>query len=613
MRFILSLLALLVAGTAALAQTITVPNYLNGLGTAAPPTGSELFYMLQNGASKKATGSAAVQGALSSMGAYYVDLYGAVGNGTTDDAAAFTAAFTACTAGGGGSVVVGPKRYLINSANISIPTRCQLVCPEPVQVPVNTGTNYSTLKYAIIVNPAFTVKFNLSSGTSGCSFVQKNVASLTPTTTRDFLNLQAAFAGNGLTLTVHSGTDVSISNTFIGGFTWGIISEGETPGSVVPLAGAAISNRIRLDHLHIDATNCAWLDNSFDLSAYNTVACFPYMSSGNDGATLVAYTITGIANNGAGLYRVTCSAACASNVGTSNLIQTGDIVVIDGSAMVGAQSTRSNRWVATFVDATHIDLQGSSAVAKVITGTTKAANAGVITLSSTTNIGSKNFVGTDAGPTITDSAGSIPAGTKVASVAPGSSGLVLSANATAGTVGDTLTITDTAWASGGTIRVSAQARRGIGFYFTNTDFFSCTFCFVYGHDVGFRLGDSVDTFDCLNCFTDNGGGDPTTISVWISGVGSTQGIHFNGGRLGQQGQVIRAAGPAGGYANSFMGLSFGNNGNAVAVPIEFVKGNNILVGTSNALTIPRFLWINSLVNSYNQAANNTGMTTVDVR
>lgn len=613
MNKLIALAFLLISASIASAQTITFPNYLSGLGSATNPTGSELYYSFQGGASKSVTGNRLVEGTLTSSGIYNVDLYGAVGNGSTDDRAAFAAALAACSAGGGGTVLVGPKRYLIDTVGLSVPTGCQLVCPAPMQTRSTPTQPVSTVKYAIIVNPAFTVTLLGDSSTSGCSYLQKNVASLTPATTRDFLNQQAAFTGNGITL---GGGDISIRDTFIGGFTWGIIPGGETAGSLVPAGGATNTARLRLDHVNIDATNCVWLDQSHDVSTYSAVTCVPYLSSGFEtvtGVTGPTYTITGIADNGAGLYRVTCSAACASATTTSSLIQTGDIVIIDGSSMVGAQSTRSNRWVATFVDATHIDLQGSSSAAKVITGTTISGNPGVTTLTSTTNIGSKNWVGTDTGPTITDSAGSIPGGTKVNGVAPGSSGLVLSANATGSTAGDTLTITDTAWASGGTIRISALARRGVAFYFTNSEFFSCHYCFAFGHDVGFKIGTGMDEWDCSNCMTDHTGNDPSTISIWISSASVTQGVRFTGGTFISQGQIIRAAGPGGGVSSGFTNMGVHANANSVVTPIEFVDSNIILMGVSDALVIARYLWVNSLVDSYNTAANNTGMTLVDVR
>lgn len=47
-------------------------------------------------------------------GYYYPETYGAVGDGTTNDGPAFKSAITAITANGGGTLVLGPKTYLVD-------------------------------------------------------------------------------------------------------------------------------------------------------------------------------------------------------------------------------------------------------------------------------------------------------------------------------------------------------------------------------------------------------------------------------------------------------------------------------------------------------------------
>lgn len=128
------------AGTQSCTPTVSVYSNSTGMGGAitqpflADAFGNFFFFALpgaytvctqfQNypGACKQV-----VLPSLSTSYSYFsVTRYGAVGNGTTDDTAAFNAAFSACqSAGGGGVISPGGLTFLVKS-DISIPSNCSM-------------------------------------------------------------------------------------------------------------------------------------------------------------------------------------------------------------------------------------------------------------------------------------------------------------------------------------------------------------------------------------------------------------------------------------------------------------------------------------------------------
>ena len=70
---------------------------------------------------------------------FHVDAYGAVGNGSTDDTAAFLAARDACVTAGGGTVLMGAKTYLIDGSLLTTGSGYSLL-------PLPTGRTPFTLR-----------------------------------------------------------------------------------------------------------------------------------------------------------------------------------------------------------------------------------------------------------------------------------------------------------------------------------------------------------------------------------------------------------------------------------------------------------------------------------
>jgi polygalacturonase len=101
------------------------------IGSSAPPTPSNgtlwlnseygsLYAYYNDGSSSQwiAPVGASSDNGLLKMGVFYVDDYGAVGDGTTDDRAAIQACCDAVEAIGGGTVMLGPKTYRIECIQV---------------------------------------------------------------------------------------------------------------------------------------------------------------------------------------------------------------------------------------------------------------------------------------------------------------------------------------------------------------------------------------------------------------------------------------------------------------------------------------------------------------
>lgn len=415
-------------------------------------------------------------------------------NGTTDDTQPFVSALAACTTQGGGLVALGPHRYLIDSANITVPTGCEVYCPAPL-LGNAAPTNYSATPFTVVVNPSFTINMATGSEWSGCPTIGKGVstssawADYPSLTTRDTLNLVAAYGGSGFTV----GSDVSIVNTFIGGFATGIASTAHTA-------------RLFLDHVNIDSTACVALNDAFDIPRYYTVHCFPFIVSGQPYS--LAMPISGIANNGAGLYRVTLASA-------SSVPATGDKVWVDNT-IVGAKSA-NGRWTATVIDTTHVDLQASAGTGSTAITGSCASGFNIVT-------GLASMAGIGIGDTVTGT--NIPASTTVQALSWQTNSIVISKNCSGAIAGGTLTFADAAYVSGGNLYLDGSQRSGIGLEWLNTTGAICTDCFVYGHSPeNYHIGTGASgiTFVGAGSDSNNNLGDPTTAHARMDGTsGGTQ-------------------------------------------------------------------------------------------
>ena len=376
-------------------------------------------------------------------------------------------------------------------APLSIPPNVKLICPKSLTAYPFIGKSWSQMPYTFLTSGYGQIVPAQNSGFFGCNLVNSAVASnvVNTATLRQNLTAAAAFAGTGIS-TLSS--DVQLEDLAIVGYDVGVNS----------YYGA----RGRWTHLNIDANKCVIQDNSHDISEYVDIHCFPFAIGWN--ATAQG-TITNVANNGSGLWRVSTTFA--------NQVNVGDTVLI--GRLVGAASANGVWSVAATNGSSYVDLAGTNA-----TGTSS--------YTATTTFGSfclKSATGTAGigeGDAITGT--NIPASTVVTDVLPRQSTICMSNAATNNATGVAITTTAAAYASGGLITLNANRRTGKAFSFTNGEENRCTNCFSFGHQTGFYLGVLSSWTHLTTLTTECGGYDRAETAIWIDSTAI--GSDVNGGQ-----------------------------------------------------------------------------------
>jgi hypothetical protein len=266
---------------------------------------------------------------------FHVRDFGAVGDGLADDAAAIQAAINAASAAGGGIVRLGPRRYRAIAAEIVVQENVALEGPvfPGGQRP---GANYSAVPGTILLDPARTVRVMRGATLRRVALIRDGLGA-PPTTLRAAINLRAAMAGTAITIGNGSGThhDALVEDVLVLGFDLALRADN--------------TQRLGIRRLRGDNRNGIWLTRSSDITRIHDVHFWPFLTGSLANVSIVEAPIAAAANNGNGLIRVTTS--------VPHNLATGDLVNIYGVAGVTAANTRAT---ATVVDATRIDLQGTS-------------------------------------------------------------------------------------------------------------------------------------------------------------------------------------------------------------------------------------------------------------
>jgi hypothetical protein len=273
-----------------------------------------------------------------SKGYAHASWFEAVGDGVADDAAELNAASTAMAAVGGGVVDLSGGRYLVNSADLVIRQGVTFFGPY-----LNFGwlssLNYSSTRSSIIVNPTYTIRLSKFSAIKGLCVFKTGLT--TPTNLRTAIDLAKSFSGTAITIgdgptQVSNGTasDAYIGYCFILGF------------------NTAIANyknmRPHVEYISGDCTNGIYFNFIPDMDHVSHCHFWGYSVAHITGGETATYTVSGAANNGAGLIRLTISA---------NILRAGDTVVV---ASVGGTAEANGRWTVAAVGTGYIDLSGST-------------------------------------------------------------------------------------------------------------------------------------------------------------------------------------------------------------------------------------------------------------
>jgi hypothetical protein len=194
--------------------------------------------------------------------------FGAVGDGVTDDTAAFAAALTSLSTSGGTVMVPNNMRCLIDS-NLTIPVNCSLIGPHKfVGSPGNnTSAPYGTMGGTLIVNSTVTITVSSNASINGLLIYRKGMT---------FPTVNAsAFAGIAVTI---NGDDSAVSHCQILGFNKAVYSTGD--------------QRQRINNIWFDCVNGIEIENCLDIPYINTCHGWPFATieasaAGTPGASII--------------------------------------------------------------------------------------------------------------------------------------------------------------------------------------------------------------------------------------------------------------------------------------------------------------------------------------
>lgn len=264
--------------------------------------------------------------------------YGLVCDGTTAEGPAIQAALNMVAGLGGGTFDIADRRCFAGASDIKIPSNVTVSGNRPFAGGYLRDGAFSTLPSALVFSPGYGVKTSPRSGLGNLAVTTNALQQ--PGGIGQAMQVVAAWANAGTGITVgspesgnHSDNTV-LKNVFVMGFNRCI--------------DTTHSAQLTFSNVFGDCLNGMRVNKSHDISRFDHVEFWPYFTTAQT-FTTTARTISNATNNGAGLVRLTVNS-------TSDLVS-GIIGHVQG---VGGVPGANNRFTVTVVNATTIDLQGST-------------------------------------------------------------------------------------------------------------------------------------------------------------------------------------------------------------------------------------------------------------
>ena len=429
-------------------------------------------------------------------------LWGAVGNSTsagggTDSTAAINYALAYCGAVSG-RVVLGGGQYLVNSANLTVPSFCTFGGGQWIgDEGANAGVDENTVP-AIILNPAYTINVANNGSFDGLAVFQKGIVA--PVSARTMVTGYASFTGTAITSV---GGSTMIRNAYVVGFNqcWTSVN----------------NQRPMVEHFRGDCTNGLNVVGANDVGYIRDAEMWPFYAQ-NSAYGDTTYAVSGAANS---------SGKIAVTIPTSNVLIAGDTVTVSG---VGGFTGANNRWTVASVTSGVVVLNqiagqggGASQSTPTTTGTWAAGSTQIV-------VASLGSLAVGQSCTATNLSGPI------LGIDYNAKTLIFAAASITGSgSGATITCANGAYTSGGALDLVGD-RTGAAFAVADSQGYSLTDTFSGGWDTGYNLY-SVNTngnaywtqLNNAKCDDAPLDGIPTCVNVNGSSGKPVMGAIWNGG------------------------------------------------------------------------------------
>lgn len=202
--------------------------------------------------------------------------FGAVGDGITDNTSAFQSAIDGLS--GAGQIFVPPGKYYIAN-NLTINANVYLFSGSHNVSEDNVSHNYDSFNNVIFLNPTATIKLNDGSTIDGFQIINSTLNGQLPyANTASALASIATWSGTAIT---QNGSDVKVTNCFIGGFAQAFNSNSK--------------ERTKIDWVNIDCIAGILIKASYDIARIENVHAWPFITTHQSGLSSATYYRSGSA------------------------------------------------------------------------------------------------------------------------------------------------------------------------------------------------------------------------------------------------------------------------------------------------------------------------------